>query len=290
MLKFIKDWTLPLAMLTGAVTYPWISYAAVFTPWLIFMMLLLTFSKLSPRDIRIRPAHIWLLMIQIFGCIGVYGLLSFFHPVVAQGGLICVLVSTATSAAVITGMLGGNVAFLTSYLLVCNIAVAVAAPLVFPFIVPGEEVSFLSSFLVICKQVGPVLLLPLLLAWFFRYYLPKVHEKIVSIRGLSFYLWAVALTIVTGSMVRFLVQQENPDYSVEISLAVVALVICVGQFLLGRRIGTHYGDAISSGQGWDRRIRSWLFGWLNRIWIRSLPLLRLHMCYGRIRSTPISYG
>jgi len=107
-LKFIKDWTLPLAMLTGAVTYPWISCASIFTPYLIFVMLLLTFSKLSPREIQIRPAHGWLLLIQLIGCVLVYGLLYLFHPVVAQGGFICVLVPTATSAAVITGMLGGE--------------------------------------------------------------------------------------------------------------------------------------------------------------------------------------
>lgn len=123
---------------------------------------------------------------------------------------------------------GGNVAFLTSYLLICNMAVTVAAPVLFPLIAPGEDISFLSAFMVICRQVGPVLLLPLFCSWFFRYYVPKVHAIIVGIRGLSFYLWAVALTIVTGSTVKFLVEQENPDYKVEISLAVVALFICVG--------------------------------------------------------------
>ncbi|MEG2151038.1 MAG: transporter, partial [Bacteroidaceae bacterium] len=47
MLKFIKDWTLPLAMLIGAIAYPWIIKISFITPFLIFTMLLLTFCKVS---------------------------------------------------------------------------------------------------------------------------------------------------------------------------------------------------------------------------------------------------
>jgi len=249
MLQFIKNWTLPLAMLIGVVAYPWVSYLSFTTPYLIFIMLLLTFSKLSPKDIHIKGEHGWLLFVQLIGCLLVYGICYWIHPIVAQGALICVLVPTATSAAVVTGMLGGNVGFLTSYLLLCNIGVALVAPVLFPWIGAHQEMPFTESFFLICRQVGPVLLLPLFLSWFIRYTLPKVHEKIVNIRGASFYLWAVALVIVTGSTVKFLMLQEDPDYWVEISLAVVALFICVGQFLLGRRIGRAYGDPVSAGQG-----------------------------------------
>jgi BASS family bile acid:Na+ symporter len=236
-------------MITGTVAYPWISYLSFLTPYLIFTMLLITFCKLSPRDISIRPAHLWLLAIQLTGCLLVYGIFRFYHPVVAQGVFICVLVPTATAAAVITGILGGNVAFLTSYLLLCNIGVAIVAPLFLPWIGPHSEIPFAEAFLRICKQVAPVLLFPLLLAWFIRYALPKVNAKLLRIHNLSFYFWVVALTVVTGTTVKFLVGQENPDYKTEIALALASLIICAGQFLLGRRIGRHYGDPISCGQG-----------------------------------------
>lgn len=249
MLKFIKDWMLPLAMFTGVLTYPWVSNLSFLTPYLIFTMLLITFCKLSPRDIHIRRAHLWLLLIQMVGCLAVYGLVSWYDPVVAQGAFICVLVPTATSAAVITGMLGGSVSFLTTYLLLCNVAVAIMGPILFPLIGPHHEMPFWEAFLYICRQVGPILLLPLAIAWLMRYFTPAIHKKLLSLHQLSFYLWAVALTIVTGSTVKFLVEQDNPDYKTEISLAVVSLIICVGQFLLGRRIGRQYGDPVSSGQG-----------------------------------------
>nr|WP_306439040.1 transporter [Parabacteroides sp. 52] len=256
-------------MLTGVITYPWVSHLIVLTPYLIFSMLLLTFCKLSPTDIHIRPAHIWLLLIQVFGCIVLYGIVCLFHPVLAQGALICVLVPTATAAAVITGMLGGSVPFLTSYLLVCNIGVALVAPILFSMIGTHTDMPFMESFLYICKQVGPVLLLPLLFAWGIRYLTPKVHEKLLRLHGLSFYIWALSLTIVTGSTVRFLVEQENPNYSVEISLALVSLFICVGQFLLGRRIGKYYGDPISAGQGLGQK-NTILAIWMAQAYLNPL--------------------
>lgn len=67
MLKFLKNWTLPIAMLVGAIGYPLFITLSFLTPVLIFTMLLLTFCKVSPRDLKPKPLHLWLLLIQIFG-------------------------------------------------------------------------------------------------------------------------------------------------------------------------------------------------------------------------------
>ena len=71
MLKFLKNWTLPIAMLLGGIGYPLFIRLSFLTPALIFTMLLLTFCKVSPRDLRPKPLHLWLLLIQIFGAIAV---------------------------------------------------------------------------------------------------------------------------------------------------------------------------------------------------------------------------
>lgn len=269
MLKLIKKWTLPLAMLLGIATYPWASKLVILTPYLIFAMLFLTFCKLHPREIRMRKAYVWLLLIQLVGSVAVYGLLRLYHPVVAQGAFVCILVPSATSSAVIVGMLGGNISFLTSYLLLCNIVMAVAAPALLPLVGAQADMGFWSSFLYICQQVGPVLLLPLLLGWLIRYVAPKIHGKLLSFHQLSFYLWAIALTIVTASTVKFLVNQEDPDYTVEISMAIVSLIICVLQFLLGRRIGKYYGDPVSAGQGLGQK-NTILAIWMAQAYLNPL--------------------
>jgi len=121
MLKFIKDWILPIAMITGALTYRWVSALSFLTPYLLFFMLLLTFSKISWNDIRLRPAHVWLLLFQLIISIGIYYALLPINRILAEGAMLCVLVPTATAATVITGMLGGNVGFITAYALFCNV-------------------------------------------------------------------------------------------------------------------------------------------------------------------------
>jgi len=229
-LKFIKDWTLPLAMIAGSVFYKFFDLLSGLTPYLIFGMLLLTFSKLSPRKIRFSPLHIWLVAIQVFGSLGIYFLLYKYNKVLAESALICVLAPTATSAAVVTGMLGGSVASLTTYLLVGNVMVAISAPIIFSFIGTHSNLIFVDSFLQICMKVGPILLAPLLLAWFMQRFTPKIHKQILGFHQLSFYIWAIALMIVTGKTVSFLVKQENPDITTEVLIATASLVICCFQF------------------------------------------------------------
>lgn len=272
MLKFIKDWMLPIAMITGALTHQWVSHLSFLTPYLLFVMLLLTFCKISFKDIRFHPAHLWLLLIQLAGSLGLYYLLLPFNPVIAQGAMLCVLIPTATAAAVITGMLGGNVGFLTTYVLFCNIAVAVAAPVYFSLTGVHEELTFLQSVWYICQKVFPILIFPLFVAIALRYWIPKVHKALLSIPQLAFYLWVGALTIVTGNTVNFMLNQNNPDYKTEAGLLVVSLILCCLQFIAGRRIGRHYGDPISSGQGLGQK-NTILGIWMAQTYLHPLTAI-----------------
>lgn len=270
MLKFIRDWMLLFAMLVGGIFYKVTGYISFLTPYLIFVMLLLTFSKLSPRDLRFNRLHWWLLTIQAVVSIGLYFLIAPYSPVIAGGVLICVLAPTATSAAVITGMLGGNVAFLTTYTLISSVAVAFIAPLLFSFIGVHGEIPFGMSFLVIARQLGPLLILPLVLAWGIRYALPSVHRFMLKINSWSFYLWTFALMIVTGMTVKFLVEHESPNPWTEIIMAGAALVICSGQFILGRYLGRKYnGDAVSAGQGLGQK-NTILAIWMAQTYLNPL--------------------
>ncbi|MCC8089100.1 MAG: transporter [Rikenellaceae bacterium] len=250
LLKFFKDWTLLIAMTAGALLYKYTGYISFLTPYLIFTMLLLTFAKLSPSDIKFSKFHGWLLFIQLAGSLTFYFLLRIFDAELAAGAMICVMAPTATSAAVITGMLGGNVAFLTTYTLISSVAVVFAAPAFFSFVGVHSDIPFLDSFLFIAKQLVPLLVLPLLIAWAIRRYSPSLQKIMLKINKASFYLWTVALMIVTGMTVNFLAEQENPQYKLEVWIGLTSLFICSGQFILGRYLGRRYnGDAVSAGQG-----------------------------------------
>ena len=269
MLQKIKTWMLPLAMLSGAFFYEFFQQLAFLTPYLIFSMLFITYCKLSFRDLKFSSLHLWLLLVQVVGCIVVYGILRCFDPVVAEGCLICVLAPTATAAAVITGMLGGSVACLAAYTLISSLAVAVFSPVIFSLLGEHAELTFWDSVFYICKQVMPLLILPCLSALLLEKVVPVVHRQFKRLQILSFYLWALGLTIVTGKTVYFIVHQENADIGLEWWMAVLALGICVCQFGLGRYIGRRYGDAVSGGQGLGQK-NTILAIWMAQTYLNPL--------------------
>lgn len=240
---------MPIAMVTGGIFYKQASLLSFCTPYLIAVMLFITYCNLSLREIRLSRLHFWLLLIQIVGSVAVFLALAPLNVIVAQGAMICVFAPTATSAPVITKILGGDMASLTTYSLLSNMTVAILAPILFSIIGNIDASSFLSSVMLIFKNVGTLLFLPFILALLLKKLLPRIHFQIRRANGLSFYLWSVALVITTGKTILFITEQNSPNYIIEMSIAILALIVCVSQFLIGRRIGSVYNNTIAGGQG-----------------------------------------
>jgi len=191
----------------------------------------------------------YLLSIQLLGSIVLYNVLKIFAPDIAQGAMMCVLAPTATSAVVITGMLGGNTASLTAYSLLSNFAVAISAPVFFSLLGNTPDISFLDELFLISRQVFIILMLPFVLSILLKFILPKVHQKVRDAQWISFILWNVALTVVTAKIVQFLWIEGRAHFSTAIVLFFFVSVICVLQFYIGRKLGRRYNDTIAGGQG-----------------------------------------
>ena len=238
---------LPIAMITGAVFYRYVQIISFLTPYLIFIMLLVTYCKLSLRNMNLSPLHAWLLGIQVIGSLLIYVLLYSFDPLVAEGTFICVFCPTA--AAVITGMLGGDIACLATYSLLSNMTVAIIAPFIFSFMGDHISLPFFESFLKIGTEMIPLLIFPFVCALILQKFLPKVHSALQNHQSISFYLWAISLTIVMGKTVSFIASRGNAEYKEEILIALFALIVCILQFILGKLIGKKYYNTIAGGQG-----------------------------------------
>lgn len=267
LVRFLKNWTLPLAMITGTLGYfilanvPFLSPAkpyineliAYITPLLIFAQLLLTFCKIEKwNELKPKAWHGWLLLFQAFSCLVIAALLVYcpmneIYREVFEGAMVCLICPTATAAAVITGKLGGSASTLTTYTLLSNLLAAVAVPLVFPWVEPHVGMGFFAAFLKILSKVFPLLLFPFFMAWFLKVFLPRVHHFLLEMHSLAFYLWGVALAIVSGQTVRSLVASDA-SAGVEWLIAFAGLAACSLQFFLGKKIGGRYDDRISGGQ------------------------------------------
>lgn len=249
MFQKLRTYALPIAMIAGFVAHELATSMAFLTPYLLFAMLLVSYCKLDIRSLRVTPMYLWMLAMQFVLAWVVYGLVSLYDPIVAQGAFICLFCPTATSAPVVAAMLGGNLSLLVGYSLLCNMLVAFTAPIFFSLIGVHTELAFFDSVMIICKQVLPLLLLPLLLAVLMQRYAPRLHNAVRNRPSISFYLWVVALFIVVGKSVGFVMMQPLSSLPQEIALALLALVCCVAQFVIGRKIGARYGDRVSGAQG-----------------------------------------
>lgn len=266
MFRFLKNWTLPLAMLVGVIAYFCFTYIPFFieikpvcltivgylTPSLIFAQLLLTFCKVDVSDLIPKIWHVWLLLFQIVGClIAVFVMLfvpmSLLWKEAAEGIMVCLICPTATAAAVVTGKLGGNAASLTTYTLFSNLVAAFAVPLLFPLVEPHSDLTFMVAFLRILGKVFPLLLCPFILSVILRRYFKTIHTCLLGMKDAAFYLWAIALSIVMAQTCKSVIDGDASLFD-KMAIALGALLICCVQFAFGKLIGGCYGDRISGGQ------------------------------------------
>jgi len=260
---------MPISITVGALFYKFFMALSLLTPYLIFVMLFLTYCTLHLKQMRLSHLHVWLILIQIFGSLGVFFVLSPINVTLAQGAMVCVLAPTGTAAPVITGMLKGNVGSLTAYSLISNMCVALAAPVIFSLVGSYQNLPFFESFLAISQRVFVLLFLPFALAMIMQKFIPDITTKIASFSGLSFYLWSLALCVVTGRTVVFILQQNTTSHLTEILVAAGALVVCVAQFLIGRGIGKHYDDTVAGGQGLGQK-NTILAIWMAQMYLNPI--------------------
>jgi BASS family bile acid:Na+ symporter len=265
LLRFIKNWALPISMTTGALGYvigrelplsadvkgdivhgiEWLQ------PVLLFCMLFVTFCKVPPSALKPKMLHLWLLLIQctffVLSCLLLYLFPQTEYRLLAETFLLVMICPTATACAVVTSKLGGDAGLTTSYTILVCIVAAVMIPIFLPLASARHGMAFLPTLLLILKNVFPLLLAPLFLAWGVRYFFPRLLNMILSQKDLGFHMWTVALSLAIAVTVRALF---NSSISIAemTGIAVVSLAGCLLQFWLGKAIGGHYGFRLEGGQ------------------------------------------
>ena len=285
--RFLKDWTLPLAMGMGTVIYLLFAFTpqlgeasdffapimAAILPLFMFLVLFVTFCKVDFRQLRPVAWHFWIGLFQILFIALLMVLITGFHMtgnslILMEAILMCIISPCATAAAVVTQKLGGSLEQMTTYTFLSNFITAILVPVCFPIIEKGAGITFLSAFGKILYEVVIVLLVPMLLAYIVKHHLHRLHRRILSVRDLSYYLWACSLMIVTGTTVRNIV---NADTTVLLlaAIALLGLVVCVGQFAVGRYIGHYFRHIQEAGQALGQKNTAFAI-WLSSTYLNPL--------------------
>ena len=267
LITFLKNWTLPCAIVGGTVIYlifaytPQLDAAARFFdpifdaifPFFMGMILFTTFCKVDFHKMRPTAWHWWITLLQVLLVALVAGLIMSMNMkgndlILMEGILTCIIAPGAAAAAVVTAKLSGNLEAMTTYTFISNFATALLVPTVFPMIDQNLDINFWSAFFTILYKVCLVLVVPMMAAYVVKHYMHRLHQWIVGIEDLSFYMWSISLSIVTGSTVKYIVHADTTTVFV-LTIAIISLVLCLAQFAIGRYVGHFFGATIESGQG-----------------------------------------
>ncbi len=266
-IRFIKDWTLPVAMTVGTVAYLLFYYVPqldaagdrlgpvldVLMPVMVFLTLLITFCKVDFHQMRLHRWHLGVLAAQLLLVALNVGIIFYMEDdpqqkLLWEAVLTCIIGPSAAAAPVVVGKLGGNISTMTTYTLISAFLSALLIPVVFPLLEQTVHVDFLSALLIILEKVSMVLLLPLALGWLIQHYVELLRRWVVSQPNLSFYSWAVSLSITTGITVKNIVHSQS-SVLLLLLIAVATLVLCFVQFIIGRGIGRWLGERQRVGNG-----------------------------------------
>ena len=265
----VKTIAMPSAMVVGAllcrpITALEAASHQMITPALIFLMLFVTFCRVRPKQMKPSMLHLWLLVLQLVGCVGVYAVLRPFDAVVAQGAMVCVLAPVAMAAVVIAGMLGANVATMATYSLICNMVIALVAPVVLAFTGTGA-----CTFSQILARIAPLLIMPFAAAQFCRFVYTKGAKWVGEHSQISFYMWLVSLMVIIARTTAFIIDLHDASFATELWLAFAALVICLAQFKVGRMLGRRYGDPAAGGQSLGQK-NTVLAVWMSQAFLNPI--------------------
>ena len=293
-IRFIKDWTLPVAMGMGAALYllfafvPCLDEAARFfdpimeaiLPLFMFLVLFVTFCKVDFHKMRPVWWHMWVCIFNLLFVGIVMALILFSNSrssflishysllILMEALLMCIIAPCATAAAVVTQKLGGSLEEMTTYAFLSNLLTVLLVPVCFPLIEKSADITFMAAFTKILYQVVILLVLPMLLAYIVKHFMHRLHRRIVSVRDLSFYLWGCSLMIVTGTTVKNIVHAEA-SVMLLTAIALLGLVLCIIQFAVGRFIGHYFNRTQEAGQGLGQKNTAFAI-WLGITYLNPL--------------------
>ena len=271
-IKFIKNWTLPVAMVTGVGVYLLFHYVPMLQPvgrWyapyndhilpvFMFLVLFVTFCKVDFKRLLPVKWHLWIGVQQLVLIMALLAIILGFDLtgkalVMLEAIMVCVIGPCASAAAVVTAKLGGSLEEMTTYTFISNFISALLIPACFPLLpsTDGEVVTveFVPLFLEILWQVGMVLLLPMVFAYIVKHAFHRLHRRIVGVKDLSYYLWGASLVVVTGTTVMNIFDAwEHTSMIFLLAIAAMALILCIVQFATGRFIGHYFDKTIEAGQ------------------------------------------
>jgi BASS family bile acid:Na+ symporter len=202
--------------------------------YILMAMLFLSWIDCAVSLQKLLQPRVWGILAAMGGiALAAFSSFALLDPRLAVVALLLAVTPTALAAPVVTGLLQGQVEFVTASVLLTNSLMAVALPLLLLALPHQAEAP--SGWPVFVSTVT-VIALPLALAQFVRSQMPTLARQVQRAKPLTFYLWLAGIYLASAKVGHF-IRTSYSDWTALLPIAVVALVLCTINFGLGRWLG-----------------------------------------------------
>lgn len=276
---FIKDFMLPIALVSGIslyLLYHFITPIHVAGPMLhkvaveaqrtlVALMLFLQFVKISPHDLKFTKWHLKAILFQAISFVAVALIAVYTEDagikILLECAMLCLICPTASAAGVITEKLGGNLAQTVTYVVMINVLATFLIPAIIPLVKPSSDLPFWTYVWKIGLRIFPVLILPSILAWTFRYTTHKFQRWLMRHAHWSFYIWGICLTLAMALSTRALLL-SGLSAGIIACIVMVSMGCCAIQFIFGRKSSKDHITKVTAGQALGQKNTGFLI-WLG---------------------------
>lgn len=229
---------MPLAIILG-ILLPQAHVLAFLMPYLIGVMMVLTFSSRVPRQVHGETFKIVLksslmsliLAIVLFTVYHLFDLpIEFF-----LSGLIIILAPPANAAPAMAKVLGGNSILALKIFISGHVVACFSIPLVFGYFTGSQE-GFLTMAKQIFGSIQPIITIPLSIAFGLRAFYPEIARRIVSFQKYTLVVWMISVFIILAKAshdireMGFMSLWQSGMFPL---LGGLSLFLCVFLFLIG---------------------------------------------------------
>jgi len=201
-------------------------------------MLLTFIGKVPPQEhgytfkieVRAFVASLFLLAL-LWVSVEVFGLP---RDVLLGGAIIC-LCPPANAAPAMAKMLGGNPVLALKIFLSGHLIACFSIPIIYGYLT-GSEAGFADIALRIFNSIQPIISIPLALALGIRSFYPELADKVAKFSKYTIFIWTFSVFVILAKASRDIREMgfaELWNSGTLPMLAIVALVICILQFVLG---------------------------------------------------------
>lgn len=221
--------------------------------WLIrfglIYMLFVVFLRIEPSRKMLHWSQFFSVAFNIFFACALWQLfLCAGQEELARVAFFTAITPTATAAAVIVSLIGGNVTYTVTTFMLSTLCITCALPFLIP-LVAGNPTPGLAQHVLL--RVLSVTLLPLLAALLLRHRSKPTALKLGEKLSMStFFVWIGLVVLIAAQARHFLDEKAQIPWLLLGTIALLSLAICATNFLIGYLLGRpRYGLECSQALG-----------------------------------------